>query len=313
MSGFANAVVGGAEFLIRSAIKSANYIATVSGWRIAKDGSAEFSNGTFRGTIIVGGNTITLDSTGIHIIGASHRWDMDANNGFISRRIPDDGTRGQIFDAGFFMRPQTPEPNTGATINVVGQLFAANNFPFGGSAAPYVSLVSPTYTGKAGNAGLSLQGQSQASAVDNSIATLIGAEIDLLSANLVKLNANEIDLLAGALIKLNAVQVIPGTDDSLQDTRHHYYLRGENQLFSITVPNGSASVVVPVTFTHSFSRAPMVVCNINDPGGQTAKWICRAIQITATGFNYWVQSPTGTATGAASNIDCTWVATEYTP
>jgi hypothetical protein len=146
VGGFTNAVIGGAELLIRSAIKSANYIANTSGWRIAKDGVAEFSNAVIRGTIIVNNGGIVLDSTGLHVIGSTHRWDMDSSGGFISSRIPNDGTRGQIFDAGFFMSPQTPEPNTGATIATVGELFAANNFPFGGSSAPYTSMQSPVYT-----------------------------------------------------------------------------------------------------------------------------------------------------------------------
>jgi hypothetical protein len=52
MSGFSNPIVGGAETLIRSAIKSFGYIAGVFGWRIAKDGSAEFNDVTVRGSFI---------------------------------------------------------------------------------------------------------------------------------------------------------------------------------------------------------------------------------------------------------------------
>lgn len=49
---FQNDVVGGIT-LIRPAIQSADYVAGVRGWRIARDGSAEFASGTFRGPVIV--------------------------------------------------------------------------------------------------------------------------------------------------------------------------------------------------------------------------------------------------------------------
>lgn len=51
MSGFANSVIGGASNLIRTAIRSPNYIAGLAGWTINKDGSAEFSDVTIRGDI----------------------------------------------------------------------------------------------------------------------------------------------------------------------------------------------------------------------------------------------------------------------
>jgi hypothetical protein len=53
--GFNNPVIGGQEVLVRTGIKSSNYAAGVSGWRIARDGSAEFNNGVFRGSLAVGG------------------------------------------------------------------------------------------------------------------------------------------------------------------------------------------------------------------------------------------------------------------
>lgn len=48
--GFSNPIVGG-EDLIRSGIRSPNYVAGSAGWRIAQDGSAEFNNVLIRGTL----------------------------------------------------------------------------------------------------------------------------------------------------------------------------------------------------------------------------------------------------------------------
>lgn len=53
---FNNDIAGGNGQLVRNWIQSVNYVAGVSGWRISKDGSAEFNNGTFRGSIEVGPN-----------------------------------------------------------------------------------------------------------------------------------------------------------------------------------------------------------------------------------------------------------------
>lgn len=51
MSGFGNPIVGALGRLIRQAIQSANFVAGSLGWRIAQDGSAEFSNATIRGVL----------------------------------------------------------------------------------------------------------------------------------------------------------------------------------------------------------------------------------------------------------------------
>lgn len=47
---FQNSIVGGGGSLVRSLIKSPNFVHNVSGWTINKDGSAEFNNLTIRGT-----------------------------------------------------------------------------------------------------------------------------------------------------------------------------------------------------------------------------------------------------------------------
>lgn len=64
MSGFANQIVGGSSTLERQAIKSPNYSAGSAGWTINKDGSAEFNNATFRGTVVIssGGQSLFVYS-----------------------------------------------------------------------------------------------------------------------------------------------------------------------------------------------------------------------------------------------------------
>lgn len=61
--GFADPVVTALGTLIKQQIMSPNFITGISGWRIAKDGSAEFNNLTIRGTFF--GTDYIVNSSGI--------------------------------------------------------------------------------------------------------------------------------------------------------------------------------------------------------------------------------------------------------
>lgn len=187
MAGFKNAILGGAETLIRSAIKSFGFITGVTGWRIAKNGVAEFNDIIARGTIVADGGDIVIDDTGIHVQGVSRKWDINSTQGFISIRTPDDGTRSQMIDAGLFLRPQTPTPINGKTVLGAGAQLFGSNISNGTDEQPAVSMYSPLYTGKPGQAFMVLEGQSALSATDNSLAAL--------NANLVELNGVGIQIV----------------------------------------------------------------------------------------------------------------------
>lgn len=51
--GFSNQIIGGLSKLIRNAIMSPDYVPGVSGWSINKDGTAEFNDAVFRGTVVI--------------------------------------------------------------------------------------------------------------------------------------------------------------------------------------------------------------------------------------------------------------------
>lgn len=64
--GWNDPVVGGVA-LRRAAIQSPNYVAGTTGWTINQDGSVEFNNGVFRGTVTAGtfqGTDFTINSAG---------------------------------------------------------------------------------------------------------------------------------------------------------------------------------------------------------------------------------------------------------
>lgn len=54
---FSNPIIGGNNTLIRDDMTSEGYVAGSSGWRIARDGTAEFNDLTSRGTFISGSGT----------------------------------------------------------------------------------------------------------------------------------------------------------------------------------------------------------------------------------------------------------------
>lgn len=60
MTGFSDPVAGGGGALVRPSIHSPGYTPGSSGWSINKDGSVEFNNGVFRGTVS-GGSFVGTD------------------------------------------------------------------------------------------------------------------------------------------------------------------------------------------------------------------------------------------------------------
>lgn len=58
---FSNPILGGGGNLIRQAIKSPDFLAGLAGWRIAKDGSAEFNDVTVRGRLEMGPDGANID------------------------------------------------------------------------------------------------------------------------------------------------------------------------------------------------------------------------------------------------------------
>jgi len=52
---FSNSITGRGGALVRQSIHSPDYVPGVSGWTINRDGSSEFNNGVFRGSVDIGG------------------------------------------------------------------------------------------------------------------------------------------------------------------------------------------------------------------------------------------------------------------
>jgi len=63
MMAFSHDIAGGQGNLIATSVQSPNFTTGVSGWQIAKDGSAQFNNVTIRGGETVGGTTLLYNGT----------------------------------------------------------------------------------------------------------------------------------------------------------------------------------------------------------------------------------------------------------
>lgn len=77
---FGNPAIGG-QILVRPAIQSPDYVPGTSGWRIARDGSAEFNNLNLRGTGLFGtpgGQRVEISNTGVISI-------YDSSNNLVGR------------------------------------------------------------------------------------------------------------------------------------------------------------------------------------------------------------------------------------
>lgn len=79
---FGNPIIDGGGGLLRTDIQSPNYVPGVAGWRIARDGSAEFLSAAIVGSVSALGGLIVLDSTGI--------WTKAADGSYV--RLYTDGT-----------------------------------------------------------------------------------------------------------------------------------------------------------------------------------------------------------------------------
>lgn len=156
--------------LLRSAIQSPNYVTNVSGWTINQDGSVEFTNGVFRGTLSAGGGNVVVNAAGVHVQGALVQMDINSGAGFLVRALPNDGTAAQLtVIPGGGQLSLEPTPNPANPTAVLTQVFLLANTDVisGTDVQPWGRLKSPQINGLAVST-LQMWSQSSGSAVDNS-------------------------------------------------------------------------------------------------------------------------------------------------
>lgn len=270
---FGNPIVGGVT-LVRPAIQSPNFITTVSGWSINKDGTVEFNDAVIRGSLSAGGGVVLLNSNGLAVqsIGGDAIYEINRVGGFMASNVPEDGTRSQITPGAMFLTPEDPSP-LGVAVD-----FATWNVQYDNSGAanetPIVLFQGVEYTGKSAPA-IEMWGQrADDSNPDNTSA--------------VHVYADDIHFHVG--------------------TTQPSYQRGEYGALTLSF-TAVASATVAVTYGKTYTTAPYVDVNIDSGSGVTARWCARAISRSTTGFTFFVFSADAIA-NTWSNIPLSWTATE---
>jgi hypothetical protein len=153
VSGFSNAVIGGAAKLIRKAIQSPNYVPATTGWSINKDGTVDLNNGTFRGNVVVGpttGSRIVIDSAAgtITMYDGSNQITGQWSSGNQSIRTQN-GTNTrymQLASQALAFNPNTALYQGGyvdsADLSGVGRTQAASPYPIAGGRPASIDLLS---------------------------------------------------------------------------------------------------------------------------------------------------------------------------
>ncbi len=101
-------IAAGDGSLIFPAIKSPNFVAGTSGWRISRTGVAEFLDAIIRGTIDIAGGIVTINNAGIFVEDATHRFLVNTTGGFQAVNKPADGSGISMQDQAIFFDTVTP-------------------------------------------------------------------------------------------------------------------------------------------------------------------------------------------------------------
>lgn len=282
MSGFSNSIIGGAQKLIRKAIQSPKYVPGSAGWSINKDGTAEFSAATFRGSIIV-----QSDAQGIFVYAGTPA----AGNLIVSiASVTGTDPFGNSYRAGINVFTINQVSNATVSLNNgiiefidptasanadIQALPAANN-----ADTPTLSLGSPAGSGDGFAATYSeiiMSGMSQ-------------------------------DGTHAASILLTGANAITGTQLPTK-VEVNGTLSGSGIAGSVSVSfTALTSYTVAVTFPEAFATVPAVMVNINSGSGVAAHWDARAEGISTTGFTLFVFAPSGGAAQTWASIPVQWIA-----
>lgn len=175
---FDDPIAAGDGSLIFPAIKSPNYVTGVSGWRVGREGGAEFDSAVIRGTLSADGGNVLVDDNGVTITGAQQIVTI-TDTGIFVRENPDSGGYVQIAAAATFggLTFYQPVNDTVNSETFFPGLVDGQSVTSPGHTRPYLRVTSPfinTGGTDLGRSELRLFGQASDSASDDSYAEIIG-------------------------------------------------------------------------------------------------------------------------------------------
>lgn len=282
MGTFSDPIIGGGGDLIREEIRSPNFQSGVAGWRIAKDGSAEFLDALLRGELLIE----SPDGSYIRIF-----LEEPGNRVLIEIR-PADGVGATIVPAEIRVG-QDPGGRTALTLQGM-------DIDGGGSAEVYLSSEAGT------NAVYAVANYIQLTSA-NTLRMESGLDFEFISSDPANswfsTLAARVDhlLLEDYYVDAENAEWVLSLDRYTINDRE--VLRGERGTALISV-SAATSDLQAVSFTVPFDVAPNVHVNFNSAPGAAANWHCRAINITTTGFTIFSFGPSNTF----SNVPIGWTA-----
>lgn len=243
MSGFSNYLVTKTGFLVRTVVKSVNFVTGVSGWAIFKNGNAEFNSVTIRGGEVISGTNLYYSGTpalGNLVASESAAGGTDAKgNVYLPGNVTYSGggvlavaISGTAIQAWSAPGPAGPWSATGGTISV----FATN---FNVSAPAGISLGGGPVVATAGTAALPTVITTDTPHSVTPPTGMTGTIVyQLLSDNMVSV---DVRLAVASTVAAGTVALITGLGSAYQPARDQ---RGGGVGF---FPNGTPSSLSNLT------------------------------------------------------------------
>ncbi len=270
-------IAAGDGSLVFPALKSPDYVTSVSGWIIRRDGTVEFSDAVIRGSVIAANGNVVLDDDGLTIVSPDETINVSPVNGF---RIDGSGNSYFAVDMidGFGAIEFGPPDNTGTLYSQQeGAIFISS-----------VGTGTPTEQG---------------------LMWLFPPGVNTNLTPSLVLYSESGDGTLPETIELYAAQTIIDSG-VLVDGNLTTFLRGERGTALMTFAAAAVSTQV-VLFSNPFpvGVTPNVFCNIESSVAAVARWTVQAYNISNTGFTILAQKGAAAdANQAWTNIPVGWMA-----
>jgi len=274
-------IAAGDGTLIYPGLQSVDFVQGISGWRIDRDGNAEFNDATIRGELYAGNGTVQITELGVYVTddNSTQQYVILRDGGFVARNTPDDGAHTQMYTAGLAITRPTTSPNgftsTHSRFDVSGQTVGAEDF-----------IRSHMNTG-------TINGQNDSNILlrsEGSSGTPPYAQIDTTSAGTIDLTSAYVN------VQHRLISGSTGMDYPAA------------QLFTITFNltlGGTGLALGSTPYPVAFPSGTVLFgyCNINSGSASVRGWVPQWLDVSNTNFNLVVRNALAGGGPAAVTVD----------